>query len=163
MDRTNTFYDSDAFMGYGSQLMMGDDASPINYEAIALVKRIQFGDQTTAALDVTHLRSRNAHREKIAGLRDSGPFQVTCTYSPAEQSHTNAGGGSGPFAAGGLLFVARERTIKNWKLVLSDDDDTELPFRGFISKYQLGEVSADQSVDLMLEFMPASDYSEDLP
>ena len=96
-NRTDTFYAADAIHGYGAQLKVGNGASPETFEAVALLRRITFGEMSTAVIDKTHLRSPAAHREKLMGLRDSGPFSIEGIYNPDEESLNNTGGGSGSF------------------------------------------------------------------
>lgn len=164
-DVTDTYYAAEGgFHGYGAQLLMGDGTSPEQFEAVAEVKSITFGDMTTAVLERTHLRSPEAHREKLAGLRDSGPFQLRCNWRPSHESQSNAGGGSGSFASGGLLAVWRNRTEKNWKLVIPfGSPEIELPFSGFVSKFQPGEIGPDSIGEVMVEITPLRDFSADLP
>lgn len=163
-DVTDLYYEGQAFHGYGSQLMVGDGASPEVFEAIADVLSITPGDMSTAVIEKTHLRSPEAHREKLAGLRDSGPFTISGNWRPGHRSQSNAGGGSGAFASGGLIGLWRARTTHNFKIVLSDGSPaTEWPFTGFVSKFQPGEIGPDDKVSFTAEITPASDFSADLP
>src|SRR3954467_15753514 len=99
-DRTNTFYAlSSALQGYGGQLLVGDGASPESFEAIAGISSIKPGEMSTEDGKRTHLRSPDAHHEHMAGLRDSGPFELMGRWLPTEQSQSNAGGGTGAFAS----------------------------------------------------------------
>src|SRR5262245_20249892 len=162
---TDTYYAAEGgFHGYGSQLLVGNGASPETFEAIAEVSSIQFGDMTTAVLERTHLRSPEAHREKLAGLRDSGPFAISGNWRPTHESQSNAGGGSGSFVSGGLIAMWRTRVTKNFILRLSDGSPgTELPFRAFVSKFQPGEIGPHGKVDFSAEMPPLSDFSASLP
>lgn len=162
---TDTYYAGEAFHGYGSQLMVGDGGgSPEGFEAIADITEISFGDMTTAVIEKTHLRSPEAHREKLAGFRDSGAFTVKGNYRPSHESQSNAGGGSGSFVSGGLVAIWRTREERNFKLVLSDGSPgTELPFRAIVSKFQPGTVGTEGKVDFTAEFTPLQDFSADLP
>ncbi len=163
-DVTGTYYQGEAFHGYGSQLMVGDGASPEGFDAIADILSITPGDMSTAVIEKTHLRSPEAHREKLAGLRDSGPFTIAGNWRPKHESQSNAGGGTGSFASGGLIYFWRNRTVKNWKIVLSDGSPaTEWPFTGFVSKFQPGEIGPDDKVGFTAEITPVSDFSADLP
>lgn len=159
----DTYYEGDAFHGYGSQLLVGDGTSPEVFWAIADVVSITPGDMSTAVIEKTHLRSTEAHREKIAGLRDSGPFTVQLNWRPTHESQSNTGG-LGAFVSGGLVKFWRDRTVKNWKIVLSDGSPgTEWPFTGFVSKFQPGEIGADDKVSATVEITPTGDFSADLP
>lgn len=165
-DRTDTFYAvSDASIhGYGAQLMVGDGASPEVFEAIAGILSITPGEMTTADIDTTHLRSPDAHREHRAGIRDSGAFTVTGVWLPEEQSQSNAGGGSGAFASGGLIALWRGRANHNFKIVLNDGSPaTEWPFRGYVSQFQPGEIGVDDKINFTASFMPTEAYDADLP
>ena len=163
-DVTNTYYPSEGFNGYGSQLMVGDGASPEVFEAIAFIDTITPGDMNTAVIDRTHLRSPEAHREKLLGLRDSGPFTLKGTWVPLHRSQSNVGGGTGAFASGGLLAIWRNRLTKNFKIVLSDGSPaTEWPFTGGVTKFQPGEISGENKVDFTAEITPLQDFSASLP
>lgn len=163
-DLTDSFYAGEAFIGYGSQLEVGDGTSPENFEAVADVVEITPGEMSTAVVDKTHLRSPARHREKLVALRDSGPFTVKCNYRPKHESQSNAGGGSGSFVGGGLLAKWISGEECNFRIVLADGSPvTVLPFRGSVTKYQPGGISGDQKVDLTVEITPLADFSADLP
>jgi hypothetical protein len=163
---TDTYYAAEgSFHGYGTQLLVGDGASPETFEAIAEVKTFTFGDMTTATFDRTHLRSPDAHTEIEAALRSSAAFSAVCNYRPTHESQSNAGGGSGSFTGGGLLKMWRDRSTHNFKIVLSDGSPgTEVPFTGFVSKYQPGTLGPDGGIDLSVEFQPKNGaWHADLP
>ena len=163
-DLTDTFYSGAGIHGYGAQLLIGDGASPEAFEAFASVVSITPGDMSTAVIEKTHLRSPDAHREKMAGLRDSGPFSVRLSYDPTHESQTNAGGGSGSFVSGGLFAIWVARETRNYKIVLNDGSPaTEFPFTGIVTRCQLGEIGPDAKIELTAEFTPVSDFSADLP
>lgn len=165
-NRTGTFYSAadDAVHGYGAELQVGDGASPEVFESIAFLRNITFGDMSTADLDVTHLRSPDAHREHRAGIRDSGAFSCSGIFVPGEQSQSNTGGGSGPFQTGGLIALWRGRQNHNFKIVVNEGSpNNEWAFRGYVSKFQPGEVGIDNIVDFSAEFMPVRAFDADLP
>lgn len=135
---------SDAFDGYGSTLDIGDAASPEVFTSVAEVTNIQPGAMTTEALDVTHLESADAHREKIPGIKDTGVFTISGNYLPANATHKNA--------TRGLLKLWKDRTVFNAKLVLSDDASTEWPFTAFMSNFQIGDIGVSGKVSFSAEF-----------
>lgn len=165
MDRTDSFYAAeDAIHGYGAQLLVGDGASPEAFEAIAGVVSITPGEMNTADIDRTHLRSPDAHKEHMPGMRDSGPFSVQGIWLPNEQSQSNTGGGSGAFVSGGLIALWRARTTHNFRIKLNDGSPaTEWPFRGYVSKFQPGEIGPDDKINFTAEFTPTEAYDADLP
>jgi Lambda phage tail tube protein, TTP len=169
-DRTDTFYPAaDAIHGYGSQLLVekpGVGSPPVGavWEAIAGVVSLTPGEMATEDIDRTHLRSPDAHREHMAGLRNSGPIVVQMIWLPTEESQSNAGGGTGPFATGGLIALWRDRTTHNFKIRLNDGSPgTEWPFAGYVSKFQPGEISAETKIDATAEFQPTQAYDVNLP
>lgn len=161
-DVTNTYYEGDAFHGYGSQLLVGqDDGSPETFVAIADIESITPGEMTTAVIQKTHLRSPEAHHEKLAGLRDSGPFTIVGNWRPRHGSQSNAGGDGHDL---GLVGLWRTRAERNFKIVLSDGSPaTEWPFRGVVTKFQPGAIGTDDKVNFTAEITPISDFSADLP
>lgn len=164
-DRTGTFYALDsALQGYGGQLLVGDGASPEGFEAIAGISSIKPGEMSTEDGKRTHLRSPDAHHEHMPGLRDSGPFELMGRWLPTEQSQSNAGGGSGAFASGGLIALWRARTTHNFKIILNDGVNTEWPFRGYVSKFQPGEIGiGPDAIDFTAGVQPTEAYDADLP
>lgn len=153
----DTFYAAEgSFHGYGTQwLVSKGGGSPTDFSAVAEVKSITFGDMTTAVFERTHLRSPDAHREKLAGLRDSGPFQMTCNWRPKHESQNNAGGGTGAFEEGGILKQWIGRETLTHKIVCSDDAPaTEIEFEGVITKFQPGTIGPDGGVEVMVEVTP---------
>lgn len=168
MDRTDTFYSAaDAIHGYGSQLMMGDGSSPEQFEAIATLVNITPGQMMTEDIDRTHLRSPDAHKEHMPGMRDSGAFQAAGIWLPQEQSQSNAGGGTGPFATGGLVAKWRERQVHNFKIVVmlaaGSPAAIEWPFRAYVSQFQPGAISTTDKIDFTAGFQPVEAYDADLP
>jgi len=163
MDVTNQFYAGEAIHGYGTQLLVGqDDGSPETMVAIADIETITPGTMETAVIDKTHLRSPEAHREKLLGMRDSGPFVVTGNWRPRHGSHSNAGGDG--FTGGGLVAIWRQRQERNFQILIPDGSPAlEWPFRGGVSKYQPGEIGVDDKIPFTAEITPLRDHSAGLP
>jgi hypothetical protein len=159
-DRTGDFYAlSDSVHGYGAELQVGNGASPEVFYSIAGLRSITPGDATTADIDITHLRSPDAHREHRPGIRDHGPFSVTGVYLPGDESQSEAGGGSGAFSAGGLYYFWKNRTTKNFKVVFNDGSpNNEFTFTGYVSQFQIGEIGIDDVVTFTASFMPTESY-----
>lgn len=162
MDVTGQFYAGEAFIGYGSELRVGQgDGSPETFVAIADITSITPGDMTTGIIDKTHLRSPDRHREKLATLRDSGPFQISGNYRPEHGSHTIQGG-DGFAAARSLPSLWRDVTEANFEIELPADAGSPtivLAFRGVVSKYQIGAIGLDTKVDFTAEITPLQAYT----
>lgn len=169
-DVTNTFYPAaDAIHGYGAQWLISDGSSPGNFQAVAAVVSITPGDMKTEVIDRTHLRSPDAHREKMAGIRDSGPFTMNVIWLPLDESQSNAGGGSGAFDDGGIVALWRNRTERDMQIILnnvpagSPDEQLVWPFRGIITKFQPGEIGIADKINAMVEVTPLQAFDSDLP
>lgn len=166
-DRTGTFYAAEgAIHGYGAELKMGDGASPETFESIATITSITPGEMVTEDIDRTHLRSPDAHREHMPGMRDSGAFVLNGVWLPEEQSHSNTGGGSGAFADGGLIAKWRGRETHNFRIELFRPGSPNMvtwPFRGYVSRFQPGEIGVADKINFTAEIRPTEAYDADLP
>lgn len=162
MDRTDTFYAAEgAIHGLGTQIQVGDGTSPEVFESVAGVISITPGDMKTRPIDRSHLASPDSHDETMPGRRSSGAFTIRGIWLPDEQSQSNAGGGAGPFASGGLVALWRARTTHNFRIKLPDG--TLWPFRGYVSGFQPGEIGLDDKIDFTAEFTPTQAYDAELP
>lgn len=160
-DVTNTFYSSEGNIGYGAQWKIGQKNSPESFVAVAQVDTIQFGDMTAGIINKTHLRSPGRAHEKIATIRDMGPFTMTGTLNMAHGSQNNAGGDG--FTTGGLIAIHRSLEERNQQIVLPTSPEVTLPFRGVISKLNLGELSLEGLQKFTAEVQPLADYTASLP
>ncbi len=161
MDVTDTYYAGEAFIGYGAQLKVGQGDSPESFVAVADVTLITPGDMTTGVLEKTHLRSPDRHREKLATLRDSGPFAISGNYRPGHGSHTVAGG-DGFAATRSLVSLWRDVTEVNFEIdlpVSAGSPAITLAFRGVVTKYQIGALGVDVKCDFTAEITPLSAYA----
>lgn len=159
----DTYYASDGFIGYGSQLLVGQgDGSPETFLAVYGVQSIKPGKIETPTVNKTHLRSPDRHHEKIATISDSGPFTVNLQWNPKQESQSLAGGAN--FTAGGLLKLKQTCAETNFKIVLSDGSPaTEWPFRGVVTGFEPGEIGLDNLVNATVEITPLQSYMADLP
>lgn len=162
-DVTGTFYNSEGNIGYGAELMVGqDDGSPETFVSVAQVDTIQFGEMNAPVINVTHLRSPGRAHEKIPTIRDLGPFTITGTLNMKHGSHNNAGGDG--FTSGGLIAIHRSLEERNMMLVLADGSPvTELPFRGVVNSLNLGELSLENVQKFTAQIQPLRDYTASLP
>lgn len=165
---TDTYYAGDPKIGYGAQFLVGQGGSPEDFVAVPDISSITLGDMTTDVVDVTHLRSPGRHREKRATIRDSGPIAISGDYRLGHGAHKLAGG-DGFSATHSLLSLWRNVTENNFKILIPDEPlsggspetATELPFRGTVTKYQIGEITVDGVIPFSAEITPLQDYSGD--
>lgn len=142
---TGDFYaiGNDAIAGYGGQWMIGDGASPEQFEAVAGVVEIPLPAQTTTDIKTTHLRSPNRHEEHRAGMRDTPQFAVSLIWLPYHPSQSVDGGGSGSFQNGGLAAMADDGEVRNMKFVANDDLQTTYAFSGYVGTFGPTTVNKD--------------------
>jgi hypothetical protein len=67
---------SEAQIGYGTLLKIGNDASPQVFTTIAEVKSISGFGFTANEVDVTHMESPGGYTERIAGMKDGDTLTV---------------------------------------------------------------------------------------
>jgi len=140
---------SNAFIGYGSTLMVSDNNSPSDYVAIAELTSITPGPMSTGVVGVTHLTSPNTHQEKIPGIKDTGAIKIAGNYLPVDTTQGSTGKG--------LMALWKARTIANFKIVLNDGVSTTLgPFTGFVSALAPGDVVVDNKVAFTGEITPTT-------
>lgn len=162
-DVTNTFYASEAFVGYGTQwLIHQDDGSPGTFVAVAQVANIDFGEMTANIINKTHLRSPGRAHEKKATLRDFGPFTMSGQLNLRHGSHNNAGGDG--FTAGGLIALHRNLEERQMQIIIPDGSpETILPFDGVISSLKLMTLGLEEIASYTAQVQPLQDYTADLP
>ena len=132
-DVTETYYPSEGWIGYGSQLLVAIDNDPDTEATVAIaeVTTITPGSIDTEDVDRTHLRSPEAHHEHMPGLRDSAAFEIGGTLRLDHESQNNA-------TPNGLIFLQRTRVVRNFAIKLADPAETLWPFRGYVSRFQIG-------------------------
>src|SRR5262245_64245310 len=140
---TGTYYAGEAFIGYGAEFRVGQgNGSPETFVAVADVMAITPGEMTTGVIDKTHLRSPDRHREKLATLRDSGPFTIAGNYRPTHGSHT-VDGGDGFDPDRSLPSLWRDVTEANFEIELpaaAGSPAVVLEFAGVVTRYQIGGI-----------------------
>jgi hypothetical protein len=157
-DVTNTYYPSEGFTGYSTQLLVAIDDDPGTEATVAIAEltTITPGSIDTEDVDRTHLRSPQAHREHMPGMRDSAAFEIGGTLRLDHESQNNA-------PPNGLLYLHRTRAIRNFAIVLPDEDETVWPFRGYVQRHQIGALATTGLVNFTGAIMPTQSYSENLP
>jgi hypothetical protein len=160
-DVTGTYYASDAFVGYGAEIRVGQgDASPETFVALPDITTITPGDMTTGVVDTTHLRSPDRHRERKGTLRDSGPFTLAGNYRPEHGAH-KAAGGDGFNSTHNLYALWRDVREANFEIELPSDAGSPaivMSFVGLVTRYQPGAITVDEKVGFTAEITPLRAY-----
>lgn len=82
---------SEAQLGYGTKLRMGDGGSPQSFVEIGEVGDFEDGD-SIELVEVTNHQSPNSRREYIAGLKDGAEISFPVNYLPGHATHNRATG-----------------------------------------------------------------------
>lgn len=82
---------SEARLGYGTKLLMGDGGSPQTFAEIGEVGDFEDGD-SVELVEVTNHQSPNSRREYIAALKDGAEISFPVNYIPTHATHNRATG-----------------------------------------------------------------------
>lgn len=139
----------DGFHGYGTVLKVGDGASPEVFTAVAAVASLKAPGITNGKIDASHLSVTNRRKRYIVGMGELTVVTGRANYLPANATHKNA--------ANGMLALANSGATNNWLIVFSDDDDSEMEFSGFVTKWEPSEAANDSLVSFDFEITPDGD------
>lgn len=157
-DITGTFYESDATIGYGASLGVGQGDSPETFTEVPVLMKIAPGAITTAIITATHLKSPDSHQEKKPGLSDSAAIACNGSFIPGHGAH-NLDGGDGFDATHNLVYLANNRVQNNFRINYPTDAGAfYVPVRGTISNYTPGEISTETLIPFTLEITPLRRY-----
>jgi len=159
---TGTYYEGNADIGYGSELLVGqDDGSPETFVALSDVIEVNLGGFNAEIIPKTHLRSPGRAQEKLTGLRDFENITVRCNYNRFHGSHKNAGGDG--FTNGGMRALHRRQDQRNFlALVGSSTPQEEIPIRGVVSGITQPVIGVSGKLEITYTITPLHDYIADL-
>ncbi len=112
-----------AIESQGVQLQRGDGGSPETFTTIAEVTDFDGPSGNASVIDVTHLQS--TAKEKIMGLMDEGQITFSGNLVP------------GDAAQQGLRDDRTNRTLRNFKLILTDAASTTLSFSAYVLNFSI--------------------------
>lgn len=104
-----------------------ESATPGTFTTIAAVLDIEGPNIEVEQIDFTS-RDSNSWKEFVGGLLDGGEVTFDVLYDPDTATHGVSGVG--------LVALALARTVKNWKLTLSDATPTVWSHAGFIKSFK---------------------------
>lgn len=81
-----------AKIGYGTQLKMGDGASPEVFTTVAEVHGFGGPGKSQEAVDATHTDSPNRTKEKIAGMAEEGDISLDINWVPSDATQDDTTG-----------------------------------------------------------------------
>jgi hypothetical protein len=117
---------SNRIHAYGTQLQMSDGAGTPVFTAIAGLTNIEGPGISVESHDSTAHDSANAAREKLPGLFDAGQVSIEGYYDPSSATHDSTTG---------IVFVARSRLIRAFKIIDVDTGASTTAFNGFFVSF----------------------------
>ena len=115
-----------AIWAYGSQLQLGDGATPENFTAIAELLELTPPSESRDDIEVSNNSSTNGTREFIAGWRDPGEVEFKANWLPTNVTQDKTTG---------LRSVYNDNVNHNWKIILPASIVT-ISFAGHLSKLE---------------------------
>lgn len=114
---------SDGFWAYGSLLQMGDGNTPENFTTVAEVLDFATPAATRDRIDMTNHSSPGGYEDKIPTLKRTGDVTFDVNWIPSDPTHDNATGLTSKYDSGDLV---------NWRIIASDEDQSEVLFAGYV-------------------------------
>lgn len=116
------------YAAVGTKLEIGNgDGPPETYTQLAEVRDISGPAVAVDTVETTSHSSPNAWKEFVATLLDGGDVTFEINYDPAEATQKNA--------ANGLIANMVAKTLKDWKLILTDAANSAITFSGYIVEF----------------------------
>ncbi|HEX9768439.1 MAG TPA: phage tail tube protein [Kiloniellales bacterium] len=114
----------------GTLFQRGDGASPEVFATIGEVTDFDGPSGQAAVIDVTHFQS--TFKDKLIGLPDEGQFTLSGNYVKSST------------AQAGLKTDRTNRTLRNFKLTLTDSPATVLTFAAFVLSFSISAAVDDK-------------------
>jgi predicted secreted protein len=109
------------------------------WEKLAEIRSIDGPGMSRETIDVTTLDTTGGYREFIASLRDAGTISFTMNFTRAAYEL--------------MKQDFEDNTVKNYEIVLPDEDTTTLEFEGLVTELPLsievdGAIQADITIKI---------------
>jgi len=112
---------SNAVLGFGTLLQIGDGGNPEVFTTIAEVTSISGPNLTKNFVEVTHMESLNGYDEFIPGLKSGGEITCELNFVPSDTTFTT------------LKTAYDNDTLSNYKIVFPDSAGTTASFAAYVS------------------------------
>ncbi len=106
-----------------SAFKRGDGGGPEAFTTVCGVISFTFPDGSAAEIDTTDLCS--VAKGKMMGLPDEGQVSLELNYDPTDAQHT------------GLQDDRKNRTKRNFQVVLTDASSTTFAFSGYVLSFSI--------------------------
>jgi len=81
-----------ARLGYGTKLLLGDNGSPEAFAELGEITEGPDDEDSVELVEVTNHQSPGRRREYIGALIDGGEITLTCNYIPDDPTHDRVTG-----------------------------------------------------------------------
>lgn len=115
---------TNALSAYNTLLKIGDGGGPEVFTTIGEIFNIDGPELIQELIDATHMESPGRNREKIAGLRDTGPCTFDINWIPDNAVHA------------GFITDYEAGTLRNFEMILPDTAGTKWEFSAFITSHK---------------------------
>ena len=134
---------SGALSSFGTLLQMGDGGSPEAFTTIAEVGDIAGPELSVDTEEVTNHSSPGGYEEFIATIKRSGEVTFPINFIPTDATHNQVTG---------VLAAAKNRTLKNWRIVLTDAGPSRWQFAALVTGFSgASPVVGKQSAEITLK------------
>jgi predicted secreted protein len=117
---------TDARLGFGTLLKMGDGGGPEVFTTISEVTNVGTPSFSRDTVDATHHTSAGGVREFIGGLIDPGEVSVDMNWLPNDPTQDETTG---------LLAAALDGEQRNFKLVIPSSPPVTWNFTGLVTAF----------------------------
>lgn len=124
---------TNAIQFQGIQLQRGNGAGPEVFTTIGEVMSFSGPGGNATVIDASHAQS--TAKEKLMGLKDEGQLSFEANLVPGDAAQT------------GLRTDRNNRTLRNFKLILTDAGPTTLTFAAYVLGFAIAG-SADDKITL---------------
>lgn len=114
---------SNAIETQGVQIQRGNGAASEIFTTIAEITDFDGPGGSASEIDTTSLDS--TAREFLMGLKDEGQFTFNCNLVPSDTAQT------------GLRTDRDNRTLRNFKVILTDASSTTLTFSAYVMGFSI--------------------------
>lgn len=114
---------SDAIESQGVQIQRGNGATPEVFSTIAEITDFDGPGGSASEIDTTSLDS--TAREFLMGLKDEGQFTFNSNLVPSDTAQS------------GLRSDRDNRTLRNFKVILTDASATTLTFSAYVMGFSI--------------------------
>lgn len=114
---------TEGILGKGTLFQRSTDGT--TYTTVAEVRDISLDFPESDRVDFTHMTSPNSFRESKASWKGEATCTIDISYVPTNSTHQD------------LVSDWKNGTERYWKVIFTDDVNSELTFDGYVSSFPI--------------------------